>query len=222
MTTNYKYEREIQVQVIDKIEWRTSPLPVLYPEAVDFMERRVEDISNGIAPETVWILEHDSIYTAGTSAKDQDLLDANKWPVYKTGRGGQYTYHGPGQRIIYVMLNLKERGNDLRLFVRSLENWLIETLKPFGITGECRNERIGIWVSTEEGEKKIASLGIRIRKWISYHGIAINLNPDLKHFNGIVPCGLSSYKMTSCEDLGVLVNKYELDNILKSNFSKYF
>ena len=222
MTTNYKHEREIQVQVIDKIEWRTSPLPVLYPEAVEFMERRVDDISKGIAPETVWILEHNSIYTAGTSAKDEDLLDDNTWPVYKTGRGGQYTYHGPGQRVIYVMLDLKERGNDLRLFVRNLENWLIETLKPFGITGECRNERIGIWVNTQEGEKKIASLGIRIRKWISYHGIAINLNPDLKNFNGIVPCGLSNYKMTSFEDLGVLVNKDELDNILKIYFPKYF
>ena len=222
MITNYKHESETQVQVVDKIEWRTSPLPVLYPEAVDFMERRVNDISNGIAPETVWILEHDSIYTAGTSAKDEDLLDADTWPVYKTGRGGQYTYHGPGQRIIYVMLDLKKRGTDLRLFVRSLENWLIETLKPFGIAGECRNERIGIWVNTEEGEQKIASLGIRIRKWISYHGIAININPDLKHFNGIVPCGLSNYKMTSFENLGVITNKNELDNILKSNFSKHF
>ena len=222
MITNYKHESETQIQVVDKIEWRTSPLPVLYPEAVDFMERRVDDISNGIAPETVWILEHDSIYTAGTSAKDEDLLDADTWPVYKTGRGGQYTYHGPGQRIIYVMLDLKKRGTDLRLFVRSLENWLIETLKPFGIAGKCRKERIGIWVNTEEGEQKIASLGIRIRKWISYHGIAININPDLKHFNGIVPCGLSNYKMTSFENLGIITNKNELDNILKSNFSKHF
>jgi lipoyl(octanoyl) transferase len=184
------------------IEWKISTEPVDYLEAIEFMEKRVEDIITGNAPEMVWLLEHPSIYTAGTSAKKKALLDPDRFPVYETGRGGEYTYHGPGQQIAYVMLNLKKRMDkpDLRKYVKDLEQWIINTLQQFDIKGERRENRIGIWVQNEDGsEDKIAALGVRVRKWVTYHGISINVTPDLSHFTGIIPCGISQHGITSIE-----------------------
>jgi len=205
------------------VEWKTSKEPVCYEEALAQMDERVADIRDGRADELVWLLEHHSLYTAGTSAKDSDLI-ASEFPVYKTGRGGQYTYHGPGQRVAYAMLNLKDRQKvpDIRKYVHQLEEWIILTLSEFNITGERRDGRIGIWVVTPAGEKKIAALGVRVRHWITLHGVSINVSPDLSHFEGIVPCGILKYGVTSFDDLGVEVSMDELDEALKKCWNKIF
>lgn len=200
----------------------TAPSSVTYHDAIAFMEQRVADIRTGIAEELIWLLEHPPLYTAGTSARPEDLVEA-RFPVYQTGRGGQYTYHGPGQRVAYAMLDLKKRyapqTPDVRDFVHRLEQWLIDTLAGFGVTGERREGRIGIWVAEPSGkEAKIAALGIRIRQGVSYHGIAINVNPDLSHFSGIVPCGIREYGVTSLAALGVKASMAQVDERLKAAF----
>jgi lipoyl(octanoyl) transferase len=194
-----------------------------YPAAVGFMERRVEAIRDGRAAETVWLLEHPPLYTAGTSADADELLDAERFPVYRTGRGGRYTYHGPGQRVAYVMLDLRRRGPDVRAYVRALEGWLIATLARLGVNGECRAGRVGIWVRLGDGrEAKIAALGVRVRRWITYHGIALNVNPELSHFDGIVPCGIAGHGVTSLHALGVTVGMDEVDAALRDTFGPVF
>jgi lipoyl(octanoyl) transferase len=208
-----------------KIEWRISDAPVGYPDAVAEMEARVAAIRDGELPETVWLLEHPPLYTAGTSANDADLLEPERFPVHRTGRGGQFTYHGPGQRVAYVMLDLKQRGADVRAYVRDLEQWVIETLASFNVTGERREGRVGIWVDRGGGrEDKIAAIGVRVRRWVSYHGIAINLEPELSHFDGIVPCGIfgEKYGVTSLVDLGIPATMAELDGALRAGFRKVF
>ncbi len=204
------------------IEWLVSESAVSYPAAIDFMERRVAAIRAGTAAEALWLLEHPPLYTSGTSALPSDLLDAHRFPIFPTGRGGRYTYHGPGQRVVYVMLDLKARGGDVRAFVRALEGWIIATLALFGVAGERRDGRVGIWVETPAGEAKIAALGVRVRRWVSYHGIAINVNPDLSHFNGIVPCGLAGYGVTSLHAQGLTTRLDDLDHALKQTFLRAF
>jgi lipoyl(octanoyl) transferase len=207
------------------IDWRISDQPVEYAPAVAEMEARVAAIRAGEMRETVWLLEHPPLYTAGTSARPEDLLDPERFPVHRTGRGGQFTYHGPGQRVAYVMLDLKRRGGDVRAFVRDLEQWVIETLASFNIKGERRADRIGIWVDRGGGrEDKIAAIGVRVRRWVSYHGIAINLEPELSHFEGIVPCGIAqrNYGVTSLADLGIPATMPELDGALRAGFRKVF
>ena len=204
-----------------KIEWRQSDAPVAYPDAVAAMEARAGTIADGKAPELVWLLEHPAIYTAGTSAKDADLIEA-RFPVYRTGRGGQFTYHGPGQRVGYVMLNLKARNPDVRGYVRDLEQWLIETLSLFGVRGERREGRVGIWVARGDREDKIAALGVRIKHWVTLHGVALNVDPDLSHFGGIVPCGVRQHGVTSLADIGVPVTMADVDLALKQSFAKIF
>jgi lipoyl(octanoyl) transferase len=196
------------------IEWKTSSGLVPYKEALATMEQRVEAICAHVAPELVWLVEHPPLYTAGTSAKRSDLLDTKRFPVYETGRGGQYTYHGPGQRVVYVMIDIAKRDRDVRAFVSALEQWIIDTLFSLGIKGERRCNRVGIWVSHEGRDQKIAALGVRLRRWVSFHGIAINVNPILSHFDGIVPCGLSAYGVTSCQALGVTMSLSDLDEAL--------
>jgi lipoyl(octanoyl) transferase len=205
------------------VEFITAKELVGYEDAVSFMEGRVAEIRDGSADECVWFVEHPPIYTGGTSAKDSDLLDA-RFPVYQTGRGGEYTYHGPGQRVAYVMMDLKKRQSepDIKKYVWQLEEWIIQTLAEFGITGERREGRVGIWVVTPEGEKKIAAIGVRVRHWVTYHGIAINVNPDLSHFNGIVPCGISKHGVTSFHDLGKPISFSELDLVLQQKFADVF
>jgi lipoyl(octanoyl) transferase len=203
---------------------KTSADLVDYQEALSFMEERVAKIFNGSEEECVWLLEHPPLYTAGTSAKAEDLLNA-QFPVYDTGRGGEYTYHGPGQRVAYIMLNLKERYKepDIKHFIWSLEEWIILTLKEFGITGERREGRVGIWVvNKDKSEDKIAAIGIRIRRWVSFHGISINLNPDLSHFEGIVPCGIKGHGVTSFEKLGVKATMEDLDKALQKTWPEVF
>ncbi len=205
-----------------QVEWliRDGLLP--YPEAVAFMEQRAEAIAAGRARELVWLVEHPPIYTAGTSAKDSDLLDA-RFPVFKTGRGGQFTYHGPGQRVGYVMFDLKPRGGDVRGFVRDLEEWLIRTLARFNVKGERREGRVGIWVARPGGrEDKIAALGVRVRRWVTFHGVSLNVEPDLSHFSGIVPCGIREHGVTSLHDLGILVSMADVDVSLRSAFEEVF
>ena len=212
----------------DPIEWRIGDSPVPYPEAVQAMEARVAAIHAGTARELIWLLEHPSLYTAGTSARPGDLLQPGRFPVYAGGRGGQYTYHGPGQRVAYVMLDLKRREPDLRRFVHHLEEWVIRSLACFNVRGERRDGRIGIWVTRPGGrEDKIAAVGVRVRHWVSYHGVAINLDPELEHFTGIVPCGIESgpgsrFGVTSLYDLGILISMAELDSALKSAFAEVF
>jgi len=202
------------------MEWKIEKNLVSYPDALAAMESRVADILAGRASELVWLVEHPPLYTSGTSAKNSDLLSAQGFPVYEAGRGGQYTYHGPGQRVAYVMLNLKERNQmDVRAYVQRLEQWIIATLAEFGIHGEIRNGRVGVWVRENSGEAKIAALGIRIRKWVTYHGIAINVNPDLSHYAGIVPCGIREHGVTSLHKMGVKVTMAELDAALKKTFA---
>jgi lipoyl(octanoyl) transferase len=212
--------------VTDPIEWRISDSPVPYPEAVRTMEERVAAIRAGTANELVWLLEHPPLYTAGTSARAGDLLQPDRFPVYASGRGGQYTYHGPGQRVAYVMLDLKRREPDLRRFVHDLEEWVIRTLARFNVRGERRDGRIGIWVARPGGrEDKIAAIGVRVRHWVTYHGIAVNLDPELEHFSGIVPCGIASgagFGVTSLHDLGLLVSMAEFDAVLRAAFADVF
>jgi len=194
---------------------------VPYPAAVAFMEERVAAIRRGEALETVWLLEHPPVYTAGTSARDDELLDP-RFPVYRVGRGGRFTYHGPGQRVAYVMLDLARRGRDVRGFVHRLEAWLIDALARFGVRGERREGRVGIWVETPKGEAKIAALGVRLRRWVSFHGVSLNVDPDLSHFSGIVPCGLAGLPVTSLAELGVRVTMDEVDAALRETFPCYF
>lgn len=204
------------------IEWRVEPGLTPYPEAVAFMEERATAIAEGSTRELVWLVEHPPIYTAGTSAQDRDLLDA-RFPVFKTGRGGQFTYHGPGQRVGYVMLDLKRRGSDVRGFVRDLEEWLIRTLAAFNVKGERREGRVGIWVARGGGrEEKIAAIGVRVRKWVTFHGVSFNVDPDLSHFTGIVPCGISEHGVTSLHELGILVSMADVDVVMKTAFEEVF
>jgi lipoyl(octanoyl) transferase len=203
-------------------EWVVRPGLLPYPEAVAFMEARAAEIAAGRAPEMVWLVEHPPIYTAGTSANDSDLLDA-RFPVFKTGRGGQFTYHGPGQRVVYLMLDLKRRKPDARAYVRDLEEWLIRALAQFGVRGERRPDRVGIWVDRGAGrEDKIGAIGVRIRHWVTFHGVALNVNPDLSHFSGIVPCGVRGHGVTSLADLGVQASLNELDAALRRSFEPVF
>ena len=208
-------------------EWRISPEPVPYLTAVAEMEQRARSIRDKDGREMVWLLEHPPLYTAGTSARPSDLLQPNRFPVFQTGRGGQFTYHGPGQRVGYVMLDLNRRGPDVRAFVRNLEQWVIGALEKLGIKAERRAGRIGLWVARPGREDKIAAIGVRLRKWVTYHGVAINLDPDLSHFSGIVPCGVRSgpdlaLGVTSLADLGVTATMADLDNALKSAFDRAF
>jgi lipoyl(octanoyl) transferase len=203
------------------LEWKISDSLVPYPEALAAMEARAAAIHDGTAPEQVWLLEHPPIYTGGTSANDADLIDA-RFPVYHTGRGGQFTYHGPGQRVGYVMLDLKTRTPDVRAYVRDLEQWLIETLALFNVKGERREGRVGIWVQRGLREDKIAALGVRIKRWVTFHGVALNVEPDLTHFSGIVPCGVRQHGVTSLADLGILVTMADVDVALKQSFRKIF
>ena len=206
------------------VEWRKSAAPVDYGQAVAEMESRVAEISANRAPEQVWLLEHPPIYTAGTSANEMDLLNPNRFPVHRTGRGGQFTYHGPGQRVAYVMLDLKRRKADIRAFVASLQRWIIATLAEFGVRGERRMDRIGVWVYRPESgeEAKIAAIGIRLRHWVSFHGISINVAPDLEHYAGIVPCGVAEHGVTSLADLGVSATMAEVDQALQIQFKRIF
>ena len=213
------------------VEWITSPGLTDYDTAVREMEKRAEAIANGTADEAIWLLEHPALYTAGTSANPADLTDPDRFPVYPSKRGGQYTYHGPGQRVIYVMLDLNKRGRDVRAFVKQLEAWVIATLDEFNVTGEFRDGRVGVWVVRDDKpltvtghkpEDKIAAIGIRLRKWVSFHGISINVEPNLDHFTGIVPCGISDHGVTSLVDLGLPVTMNDLDVALKRRFSEVF
>ena len=205
------------------VQWVTQTRPVDYLFAEEFMKTRAAAIAAGRASELVWLLEHAPLYTAGTSADPQDLIEPDRFPVYQTGRGGQYTYHGPGQRVAYVMLDLKRRKPDVRAFVHDLEQWIIDTLESFNVHGERRQGRVGIWVDREGGrEDKIAAIGLRLHKWVSYHGISINLNPDLTHFSGIVPCGIDEHGVTSLSDLGRDCTMQDVDKALRESFEKQF
>ena len=213
------------------VEWITSPGLVPYENALAFMEKRVDAIHRGDAGECIWLLEHPALYTAGTSSKPQDLTDPSRFPVYEARRGGQYTYHGPGQRVAYVMLNLNNRGKDVRRFVQRLEGWIIAALADFNVTGVVRDGRVGVWVTRPDKatapdgtprEDKIAAIGVKIRRWITFHGISINVEPDLSHFDGIVPCGIRGHGVTSLVDLGLPVTMADLDASLKARFESYF
>lgn len=204
------------------MEWRIEGGLTPYDRAVAFMEERAAAIAAGGADELVWLVEHPPIYTAGTSAKDGDLIDA-RFPVFKTGRGGQFTYHGPGQRVGYVMLDLKRRRADVRAYVRDLEEWLIATLAHFDVKGERREGRVGIWVASAAGrEDKIAAIGVRVRRWVTFHGVSLNVDPDLGHFSGIVPCGVREHGVTSLRDLGLAVAMADVDVALKAAFAQVF
>lgn len=213
------------------VEWIISDGLTDYSEALSFMETRVNAIIAGDAPECVWLLEHPPLYTAGTSAKPADLIQPNRFPVYDARRGGEYTYHGPGQRVAYVMLDVGKRGRDVRQFVKDLENWVIATLETFNVKGEIREGRVGVWVQRPEkpkqpdgqlAEDKIAALGIRLRKWVSFHGLSINVEPDLSHFDGIVPCGISDHGVTSLVDLGLPVTLDDVNVALRACFEDHF
>jgi len=205
------------------LEWRHSPGLVAYDPAVAEMETRVEAIRAGTAPELLWFLEHPPLYTGGTSARPEDLRDPDRFPVHKTGRGGQFTYHGPGQRIVYVLLDLKARGTDVRCFVHDLEEWIIRALDRFAVRGERRSGRVGVWVKTGGGrEAKIAALGVRVRRWVTFHGIALNVEPELEHYSGIVPCGIAEHGVTSLVDLGLPVTMADADTALSEAFLEVF
>ena len=205
------------------VEWLTATGHVSYEDAVAAMERRVAEIRAGDAPELVWLVEHAPLYTAGASAKPEDLILPGRFPVHRTGRGGEYTYHGPGQRVAYVMLDLDRRGRDVREFVRRLEAWLIATLDGFGVTGERRAGRVGIWVDRGAGrEDKIAAIGVRVRRWVTYHGVALNVACDLGHYDGIVPCGIRGHGVTSLADLGIDVTMADVDEMLRARFADAF
>lgn len=210
-------------------EWITSPGLTPYDDALRWMETRADAIAQGTADEAIWLLEHPPLYTAGTSAKPEDLTDPNRFPVFEARRGGQYTYHGPGQRVVYVMLDVGKRGRDVRAFVQQLEAWVIATLDQFNVRGEIRDGRVGVWVQRPEkpaqpdgspAEDKIAAIGIRLRKWVSFHGISVNVEPDLEHFSGIVPCGIADHGVTSLVDLGLPVTMDDLDVALKKTFGQ--
>lgn len=205
-----------------EIEWKISDDLIPYDVALAEMEERVAAIRESQAPELIWLLEHPPLYTAGTSAEESDLVSPDKFPVYNAGRGGQYTYHGPGQRIAYVLLDLKKRNSDVRAFVQDLENWVIDVLSQYHIKGEKRDGRIGVWVARGSREDKIAAIGVRVRRWVSFHGISINVEPDLSHYDGIVPCGIAEHGVTSLVDQGIPVSLPEFDIELKSSFEKVF
>ncbi len=208
---------------IEPIEWRRSQGLVDYQAAVAEMERRVAAIRDGTEREMVWLLEHPPLYTAGTSAKAADLLLPERLPVFESGRGGEYTYHGPGQRVAYVMLDLKARGGDVRAHVQGLEQWIIDTLLEFGLSGERRPSRVGVWVRRPDGgEDKVAAIGVRVRKWVTYHGISINVAPDLSHYEGIVPCGIAGHGVTSLAKLGVGASLEDVDAALERTFEAAF
>ena len=201
---------------------KKSKNPIKYEDAIRLMEERVIDLNENKSNELIWILEHNDVYTAGTSSNKNEILDKSI-NILKTNRGGKITYHGPGQRVAYVMLDLRKRGRDISAFVRNLEQWIINTLLMFDITAERRSGRVGVWVIQENGtEEKIAAIGVRLKKWISFHGISINLNPDLSHFEGIVPCGIQDFGVTSLHKLGKKISMVELDEALKSNFEIIF
>ncbi len=206
------------------VEWLTSSEPVAYPDALSFMEQRAAAIAEGRASEAIWLLEHPSLFTAGTSAKVSDLLEPDRFPVFEAGRGGQYTYHGPGQRIGYVMMNVKARGGDIRRFVHDLEEWLIRTLAQLGVSGERRAGRVGIWVVDPQtgAENKIAALGLRVRRGVSFHGVSLNVSPDLTHFAGIVPCGIQAHGVTSLAALGLTTYMPDVDAALRTAFVEVF
>lgn len=210
------------------IGWAVSPGLTNYESAVAAMEARVAAIAAGDAGELVWLLEHPPLYTAGVSAQDNDLLDPNRFPVFRTGRGGQFTYHGPGQRVAYVMLDLRERGRDVSEFVGNLERWIVDALEHFNIKGEVREGRVGVWVERKgpgwAREDKIAAIGVRLRKWVSFHGIAFNVEPNLEHFSGITPCGISGpqFGVTSLVDLGLPVTMADADAALRASFERVF
>ena len=204
------------------VAWEVAPGPVAYPDAAARMESEVHAIAHGGVQERVWLLEHPPLYTAGTSADDRDLVAPERFPVYRSGRGGQYTYHGPGQRVAYVMLDLRHRGGDVRAFVAGLEQWLIDTLAVFGVPGERREDRVGVWVAREGREDKIAAIGIRVRHWVTFHGISLNVDPDLAHFGGIVPCGVRDHGVTSLKALGVSATMADVDEALKATFHRNF
>lgn len=207
----------------DAVKWRVSEGLEPYLAAAAYMEDRAKAVATGEAQEQIWLLEHPPLYSAGTSAKSADLVEPDRFDVFESGRGGQYTYHGPGQRVGYVMLDLRKRGRDVAAFVRGLEQWIIDTLAEFDVTAERRCGRVGVWVVMPDGsEAKIAAIGVRLKKWVSFHGISINLNPDLSHFGGIVPCGIQEHGVTSLQDLGKTISMDELDSALKSNFKKLF
>ncbi|WP_299190952.1 lipoyl(octanoyl) transferase LipB [uncultured Litoreibacter sp.] len=212
-------------------EWITSQGLTQYSDAVTWMETRAAAIAAGTAREAIWLVEHPPLYTAGTSAKREDLTDPDRFEVHETRRGGQYTYHGPGQRVAYVLLDLNTRGKDVRKFVQNLEAWVIATLAEFNVTGEIREGRVGVWVPRPEKpplpdgtprEDKVAAIGVRLRKWVSFHGLSINVEPDLDHFSGIVPCGISDQGVTSLVDLGLPVTMGDVDDALKRTFGAHF
>jgi lipoyl(octanoyl) transferase len=208
------------------VEWAVSTGYVDYPAAVEAMEARAAAIAAGEAKELIWLLEHPPLYTAGVSSKDDDLLDAGRFPVHRSGRGGQFTYHGPGQRVAYVMLDLNQRGKDVRAFVRGLEQWIIGALNEFNVPADVREGRVGVWVERKgpgwSREDKIAAIGVKVRKWVSFHGISLNVEPDLDHFGGIVPCGIQEHGVTSLVDLGVPATMDEADEALKVSFRRVF
>ena len=213
---------------MDQVEWTTLPGLSPYSETLAAMEARVAAIHSGTAPEAIWLLEHPPLYTAGTSANTADLVQPDRFPVHAVGRGGQYTYHGPGQRVIYTMLDVSRREKDVRCFVRHLENWVIAALAEFNVRGEIRPGRVGVWVQRPDkprladgslAEDKIAAIGIKLRRWVSFHGISINVEPDLTHFSGIVPCGIRDHGVTSLVDLGLPVTMDDLDAALRATFA---
>ena len=213
------------------VDWEVSDGLVSYTDAMEKMDRAVAAIGRGDAPERVWLLEHPPLYTAGTSARPEDLTDPDRFPVFTAGRGGQYTYHGPGQRVAYVMLDLNRRGRDVRRFVARLESWVIAALAEFNVTGEIRDGRVGVWVRRPDKaplpdgtlrEDKIAAIGVKLRRWVSFHGVSVNLDPDLDHFGGIVPCGIRDHGITSLVDLGLPVTMDDLDLALKRSFDTVF
>ncbi len=224
-------EPKPSVTGLDPVVWEAATGPVDYETAVRRMEHIVAGIHDGNAPERIWLLEHPALYTAGTSAKPEDLIEANRLPVFNSGRGGEYTYHGPGQRICYAMLDLNKRRTDLRWYVSMLEQWVINTLAQFNVTGERREDRVGVWVRRPDKsplpdgsmhEDKIAAIGIRVRRWVTYHGISINLEPDLSQYSGIVPCGVAHHGVTSLVDLGLPVTMDDLDVALQKEFEALF
>jgi lipoyl(octanoyl) transferase len=201
--------------------WRSDAVPVSYLDAVAFMEERAAQIRSSVVEDMVWLLEHPALYTAGTSAKKSDLLNP-QFPVFETGRGGQYTYHGPGQRIAYVMTDLQKRGQDLRRYICDLESWVIAALEKLGVRGERHEGRVGIWVVTPVGEKKIAAIGVRVRKWVAYHGVSINVDPDLSHYGGIIPCGIAEHGVTSLKALGSTATMADVDQALQASWKEIF
>jgi lipoyl(octanoyl) transferase len=218
MTVFCYFNEDEQIMTLQFCEWRPQEGLVDYGTALQWMDHRVKALQEREATECVWLLEHPPLYTMGTSGQEKDILYSKKYPVFKTGRGGQVTYHGPGQRVVYLMLDLKTRYHDIRRYVRELEEWIIQTLAYVGVKGERREGRVGIWVQKDGQDQKIAALGVRVQKWVTSHGIAINVDPDLAAYQDIIPCGLKNYGVTSLADLGIRVTLQEVDEILCKTF----